>query len=167
MTMKPFNPKTTAPLLVVLLALGGCGQNPVIEDQGAIDSVTENTAAPNLNETADTIADNTQSAEVANLWQQAEQKRTAGDVAGAAADVQQALQFSPNSPVLLSRLAELRLALGQYVSAEDLAAQSNQLAAGRNSLLAYRNWLLIAKARSANNDPQGSKQALERALSYR
>lgn len=114
-----------------------------------------------------TVAEPTDKAAVSILWNKAEKSRKSGDVEGAYAQLEQAVKIQPKSPVLWSRMAELKLKQRQFVSAENLAAKSNQLVAGRNKVLEYRNWLIIAKAREANGNYAGAAQASERAKALR
>lgn len=154
-------------MLSSVLALAACGGDTALRDDFSADDATayeETPAAPLGNEQV--INAPTDEAAVAVLWQQAEQKRKAGDFQAALVELEQAIQISPSSPVIYSRMAELRLELGEYVTAENLAAKSNQLAAGRNNLIAYRNWLIISKARQLNGDAAGAAKAQQRALSY-
>ena len=58
--------------------------------------------------------------------------------------------------------ATVRLAEGESLEAEQLAAKSNSLAAGNRSLQA-RNWELIAQARHYRGDPAGARAAEQRA----
>lgn len=114
-----------------------------------------------------TVAEPTDKAAVSVLWNKAEQARKSGDADGALAQLEQAVKIQPKSPVLWSRMAELKLKQRQYVSAENIAAKSNQLVAGRNKVLEYRNWLIIAKAREANGNYAGAAEASVRAKALR
>ncbi len=96
--------------------------------------------------------------EVAAIWTNAEIARQEKKYAEASAYVESALRIIPDDPVLWSRLAELRMQLGQHALAENYAAKSNALAL-ENSALKYRNWLIIQFARDERGDVLGAREA--------
>lgn len=161
-----------ASLASVAFLLSACGGSASVKKE---DAPTPVTSSPTVQVPAKTstpvrqptVAEPTDKAAVSVLWNKAEQARKSGDADGALAQLEQAVKIQPKSPVLWSRMAELKLKQRQYVSAENLAAKSNQLVAGRNKVLAYRNWLIIAKAREANGNYAGAAEAKTRAQSLR
>ena len=96
--------------------------------------------------------------EVAAIWTNAEIARQEKKYAEASDYVESALRIIPDDPVLWSRLAELRMQLGQHALAENYAAKSNALAL-ENSALKYRNWLIIQFARDKRGDILGAREA--------
>lgn len=95
---------------------------------------------------------------IALLWQQAEDARAKDDMDAAIRAIERAVDVAPDDPVLLSRLAELRLQAGEAAMAEKLAMRSNTLTS-ENRLLSYRNWLIIEAARRKQGDQEGSDTA--------
>jgi len=79
--------------------------------------------------------------------------------------IERALRIEPRNPLLLYKLAVIRLQQGQPDLAENLAKKSELLAEG-NAQLKKKNWLLIAKAREQKNDQQGANAARKRAQQY-
>lgn len=96
------------------------------------------------------------------LMKRAADQRVAGDYAAAAASLERGLRIDPRNPTLWNRLAKVRLQQQQYARAESFAAKSNALAGGDAALQAD-NWDLIARARAALGDHQGSTDARQRA----
>ncbi len=97
-------------------------------------------------------------AEVAALWTNAEVARSNKQYAQASELIETALRIVPDDPVLWSRLAELRLQLGEHVLAENYAAKSNAISDGSQVLL-YRNWQIIQFARDERGDVLGAREA--------
>lgn len=154
----------------VAFLLSACGGSTAVKQ----DAPALVTSSPTVQEPVKTnapvqptVAEPTDKAAVSVLWNKAEKARKSGDADGALAQLEQAVKIQPKSPVLWSRMAELKLKQRQYVSAENLAAKSNQLVAGRNKVLEYRNWLIIAKAREANGNYAGAAEASTRAQAAR
>lgn len=101
------------------------------------------------------------------IWERAESSRAAGDIEGAISHLERAIRINPDDPIVWTRMAELRLKQGKYVSAENIAIKSNNLNGGANQVLAYRNWLIIAKARENNGDDAGAQEAKAQASALR
>lgn len=104
------------------------------------------------------VADST----VQALMDEAAVRARAGDLDGAAAQLERALRVAPRDPRLWQQLAVLRLAQNRPGQAESLAAKSNDLS-DRNPALEALNWRLIAEARRLRGDEAGAEQALNRA----
>lgn len=81
-----------------------------------------------------------------------------GDRAGAEAALRDAL----DDPEAKQRYAELLLARGKAAEAERLAREAFEASAKVGEWCA-RSWLTVAEARSAQNAPNGARQARERA----
>lgn len=154
-------------LTSVAFLLSACGGSAAVKEDAPTPSPTVQSPAKTNTPVQPSVAEPTDKAAVSVLWNKAEQARKSGDVDGALAQLEQAVKIQPKSPVLWSRMAELKLKQRQYVSAENIATKSNQLVAGRNKILEYRNWLIIAKAREANGDYAGSAEASTRAKALR
>ena len=99
---------------------------------------------------------------VVALLDRAEQQANTGDLDAAAVTLERAIRIDPRNAILWHHLATVRLAEGEAVEAEQLAAKSNSLAAGNHSLQA-RNWELIAQARHNRGDAAGARAAEQRA----
>lgn len=168
-TLKTAPALGAASMALMLTACAGSGPTSVkpVEQTTQTPQVEPVKQATNPTVAQPTVAEPTDKAAVSVLWNKAENARKSGDIDGAYAQLEQAAKIQPKSPVLWSRMAELKLKQRQYVSAENIAAKSNQLVAGRNKVLEYRNWLIIAKAREANGNYAGAAQASERAKALR
>ena len=127
-------------ILITTLFLGGCA--------------ALQTAAPPKQP-----SDNTA---VIALLSKAKNQSAAGRMDGASADLERALRIEPRNPVLWHELARVRLEQGQYRQAEHMAAKSNMLA-GTNRYLLAENWRIIGEARSRRGDPQGAREAFDKA----
>ncbi len=92
----------------------------------------------------------------------AERQRQAGDFAGAAATLENALGHQPRDALLWNRLARVRLEQGQQTQAANLAAKSNSLA-GDQASLRQDNWSIIATARRQAGDAAGAAEAERKA----
>lgn len=101
---------------------------------------------------------------VVALLEHAEQQANAGDLDAAAVTLERAIRIDSRNPVLWHHLATVRLAEGEPLEAEQLAAKSNSLAAG-NPALQARNWTLIAQARRSRGDTPGARAAERQANS--
>jgi cytochrome c-type biogenesis protein CcmH/NrfG len=86
----------------------------------------------------------------------------AGRLSQAAASLERALRIEPRNPRVWQELARVRLAQGDYMQVEGLAARSNTWAQDDPALRA-ENWRLIARAREARGDQQGALVARETA----
>jgi Tfp pilus assembly protein PilF len=76
---------------------------------------------------------------VVALLDRAEQQANTGDLDAAAVTLERAIRIDPRNAILWHHLATVRLAEGEAVEAEQLAAKSNSLAAGNHSLQALVN----------------------------
>lgn len=92
----------------------------------------------------------------------AQQLQGGGDLNGAASSLERAQRIAPREPQVLYRLAQVRLAQGDAVQAEQLSRRALSYASGRPALQASL-WELIAQARDRQGDAAGAAQARERA----
>ena len=81
------------------------------------------------------------------------------------ATIERALRIEPRNPLLLYKLALIRLKQGQPELAENLAKKSELLAEG-NAQLKKKNWLLIAEAREQQNNQKGANTARKKARQF-
>ncbi|MFO7581003.1 tetratricopeptide repeat protein [Guyparkeria sp.] len=95
------------------------------------------------------------------LVEQADQRRQAGDLAGAQSTLERAVKIEPGNARLWLDLAQLRLARDQPAQAEQLALRAVEHARDNATLSAA--WKLVAKARRAQGDEAGAREAEERA----
>ncbi len=100
---------------------------------------------------------------VSMLKQRADDERRGGDLDAAVVSLERALRIAPEDPTLWHELAGVRLEQRQYGRAEQLAAKSNTLAGAQDTGLRTANWNLIAKARRAQGDTPGARDAERRA----
>lgn len=138
--------------LFVLLVQAGCA---VVPDR---ESKRESTTMERPLDPGEVVEYRVSSKTVALLWRQAEDARERGDMDAAIRAIERAVDVASDDPVLLSRLAELRLQTGEAAVAERLAMHSNTVTSG-NRLLSYRNWLIIEAARRKQGDKKGSRTA--------
>jgi len=103
---------------------------------------------------------------VVALLDRAEHYRRLGDADAASATLERALRIDPRNPQLWHRLAAIRLQQGKPAQAEQLALKSNALSGGDRTLQA-RNWALVARARWAQDDPEGARRAERKAAEAR
>lgn len=92
----------------------------------------------------------------------AQQLQGSGDLNGAASSLERAQRIAPREPQVLYRLAQVRLAQGDAVQAEQLSRRGLSYASGRPALQASL-WELIAQARERQGDAAGAAQARQRA----
>jgi predicted Zn-dependent protease len=107
-----------------------------------------------------------ESVAVASLMDGARTDADAGRLGQAAASLERALRIEPRNPRIWHELARVRLAQGDYMQVEGLAARSNTWARTDPALRA-ENWKLIAQAREARGDAQGALVAREAAARQR
>lgn len=92
----------------------------------------------------------------------AQQQQGGGDLNGAASSLERAQRIAPREPQVLYRLAQVRLAQGDAVQAEQLSRRGLSYAGDRPALQASL-WELIAQARERQGNAAGAAQARERA----
>ena len=100
------------------------------------------------------------------LLDRAEHYRRLGDTGAAAATLERALRIDPHNARLWYQLAAVRLEQGRPAQAEQLALKSNALSNGDRALQA-RTWALVARARWAQDDSAGARQAERKAAEAR
>ncbi len=99
---------------------------------------------------------------VQSLMRRARDLVAAGDLSGAAANLERALRIAPYDARLWNQLAHVRESQHQYGLAADLAEKSNTLAS-TDASLKRDNWLLIARVRRAVGDDAGARAAESQA----
>ncbi len=99
------------------------------------------------------------------LLDKAESSYQGGKLEHSISLIERALRIEPRNPLLLYKLAVIRLQQGQPKLAENLAKKSELLAVG-NRPLKKKNWLLIADARMQLGDSQGAEKARHKAQKY-
>jgi tetratricopeptide (TPR) repeat protein len=102
---------------------------------------------------------------VLRLLSRARQQAEAGLGEQAAATLERAVALEPRDPWLWHRLAVLRLQLGDFQQAIDLAKKSNALGM-RELRLQGGNWELIARALEHLGDRKSARVARQRANRY-
>ncbi|GHH58187.1 MAG: tetratricopeptide repeat protein [Gammaproteobacteria bacterium] len=96
--------------------------------------------------------------QVDDLREAAGSKRTAGDLAGAATALEQALKLVPNDPGVLQERAEIALLQQDYAGAERFAKQAVDLGS-RTGPLCRRHWATIEQARLARGEKENAASA--------
>lgn len=142
------------PLFTFAALLSACASLPMQPNAPTPEPVPPAEAAR-----AETVA-------IASLMESAQANTQAGRLANAAASLERALRIEPRNPRVWQELARVRLAQGDYMQVEGLAARSNTWARDDPALRA-ENWRLIAKAREARGDVQGAQTALDAAARQR
>lgn len=99
---------------------------------------------------------------VNSLLLAANQNSDSGNLESATTTIERAIRIEPRNPTLYYKLALLRLKQSKPVLAEDLAKKSALLATNNNQLKKH-SWLLIARARELQKNPDGAKQARDMA----
>lgn len=159
-------------VLAIALAysvLAGCGSpprvvSPSVPDQAAVDPgtllVSLRAEAAALGETSTDVLP-LRDAERAHWLAQVQARQAQGDLPGARALIDQALETSPGDPELLQEAAELALLAGDWVRAIELAGRSYEVGP-RQGELCRRSWLTVAAARAALRDAERGETARER-----
>ncbi|QDI02742.1 hypothetical protein E4A48_02640 [Xanthomonas cerealis pv. cerealis] len=96
--------------------------------------------------------------QVEDLRDSAKRKRAAGDLAGAAAALDQALQLVPQDPALLQDRAELALLLKDDAGAEAFAKRAIDLGS-QTGPLCRRHWATIEQSRLARGQKENAASA--------
>ena len=148
----------TLMVLSILLVLASCSATKPTDNAPALPASFGDTDTDKVKHA---VAD----PEVAAIWMNAEIARSRKQYAEASEHVENALRIVPDDPIMWSRLAELRLQLGEFVLAENYAAKSNALAS-ENRVLVRRNWLIIQHARDKRGDVLGAREAQIEVRNY-
>lgn len=98
------------------------------------------------------------------LLEDADQNKSEGNLEGAAASIERALNIEPRNAELMYRLARIRLQQRQPEMAESLAKKSELLATDKD--LKARAWLLIAEARQIQGKAKAAAEARNKANSF-
>lgn len=97
-------------------------------------------------------------AQVDDLREIAQGKREAGDLAGAAESLNEALLLVENDPGVLQERAEIALLQGDWANAETLSKKAVDLGS-RTGPLCRRHWATIEQSRLARNQPENAVSA--------
>ena len=154
------SPRRSVQAYVVLcsvLLLNACASTPPASDQ---------TLVPDTPRTDGVARGDTDDQKVAQLWSSAEKARQSGQDATALNLLYEALDISPQNPLLWSRAAELQLDALEAALAESYAAKSNAFASVDDRTLLYRNWLIIEQARQIRGDLLGVRSAHKKVQEY-
>ncbi len=159
------------PFLLLVLALSACSSRPPLTRPPVVDSGAPSTEPrPPRAESPPVVeappAPGASRGAVVALLDRAEHYRRLGDTDAASATLERALRIDPRNPRLWHQLAEIRLQQGRPAQAEQLALKSNALSAGDRALQAS-NWALVARARWAQDDPEGARRAERKAAEAR
>ncbi len=155
------SPKRSVRALVVVcsvLFLHACATTPPAVDSPSLEPDTPRTDGFARGETEDQ--------KVAQLWSSAEKARQSGQDAVALNLLYEALDISPQNPLLWSRAAELQLDALEAALAESYATKSNAFASADDRTLLYRNWLIIEQARQIRGDLLGVRSAHRKVQEY-
>ena len=180
-------------LLLLLSLMTACSTTPIhppVEDRGAKAEPTPKAAPPPSVEAEPVIVtplpdiatpppaiqqpttspqasvQTTQSPAVLALLSDAEQSRSSGDYRAAQGSLQRAQRIAPRDPAVYYSLALTHLELEDFSLAEQVALKGVTVAQGNAEQL-QRLWDLIARIRLRDGDPSGSREAADKAASYR
>lgn len=95
----------------------------------------------------------------------AKEDSAGGNLESAGASIERAIRIKPRNANLYYRLAVIRLEQFQPRLAEDLAKKAALLASDDNTLKKH-SWLLIARARELQNNPDGAEAARKKANNF-
>jgi tetratricopeptide (TPR) repeat protein len=99
---------------------------------------------------------------VLSLLEQADQLRTAGDLAGASARLERAQRIAPTEPEVYFQLSSLRLEQGSLEDAVNIATQGVDLA-GSDQAMKRDLYTVIARSKDALGDAAGAAEARQLA----
>jgi Flp pilus assembly protein TadD len=99
---------------------------------------------------------------VLSLLKQADQLRTAGDLAGASARLERAQRIAPTEPEVYFQLSSLRLEQGSLEDAVNIATQGVDLA-GSDQAIKRDLYTVIARSKDALGDSAGAAKARQLA----
>jgi len=95
------------------------------------------------------------------LVTRAERQQQSGDIGGAEATLERAVQIEPHNARLWLDFAKLRLSQQQPAQAEQFALRSVQYA--QNDKMLRNAWLTVAQARTAQGNQAGAAEARRKA----
>jgi tetratricopeptide (TPR) repeat protein len=95
---------------------------------------------------------------VLSLLEQADQLRTAGDLAGASARLERAQRIAPTEPEVYFQLSSVRLEQGSLEDAVNIATQGVDLA-GTDQAMKRDLYTVIARSKDALGDTAGAADA--------
>lgn len=95
---------------------------------------------------------------VLSLLEQADQLKTAGDLAGASSRLERAQRIAPTEPEVYFQLSSLRLEQGNHEDAMNIALQGVDLS-GTDQAMKRDLYTVIARARDALGDSAGATEA--------
>ncbi len=181
------------PIFALLAALTGCSVSPYQPSQPPVDDrssraepaspepAPETETAPPYDpaiasplpdtapapeyDTTPAPAPQVQSTAVVALLSDAEQSRAQGDYQAAQGSLQRAQRIAPRDPEVYYSLALTHMELEDFDLAEQVALKGVSVAQG-NPYQSQRLWRLIAKIRLRAGDPEGARQAEQKAASY-
>lgn len=158
-----------APLVLLLLLLGGCQTLPRSDTQDIATGPAEEKKLPEKTVAAYGHSEaprNHEGSTVVALLDVADKQAAAGNTVSARRTLERALRIEPRNAHLWNKLAHIYQQEKQYSKAANTAAKSNSLA-GSNHTLKHDNWKLIASARRKSGDPAGARAADRMADKYR
>ncbi|MEG2806112.1 hypothetical protein [Stenotrophomonas sp.] len=153
----------TASLLILSLSLAACVTSappvkaPVdnttpAQRMAAVDAVAAGSDAKEL------AVQPLRDAEIEDLRMNAQAKRQANDLAGAAEALNQALLISEGDPSILQERAEIALLQGDWTRAETLARKAVELGS-KTGPLCRRHWATIEQSRLARGEKENAVSA--------
>lgn len=152
--------------VVCLGVLAGCSSVPSVHmptEEGPPAVPEAASAALPMPAAAEAVpAVRTVSPAVSALLAQAESRRSQGDLANAAAQLERALRIAPAEPAVYEALVQMRLAQGRVREAEQLALRGANLP-GLTAAEQSRLWQQVAACRVRLGDTEGAAQADQRA----
>ncbi len=125
---------------------------------------SENSQISDERNSANTLSNNRKrlSPAVLSLLAEADNSSKRGDLESAVITLERALRIDSRNPILIYKLAKLRLHQLKPRLAEDLA-KKGALLSGSDKVLKKNCWLLVSEAREQQNNYFGANEAKERA----
>ncbi len=125
---------------------------------------SENSQISDERNSANTLSNNRKrlSPAVLSLLAEADNSSKRGDLESAVITLERALRIDSRNPVLIYKLAKLRLHQLKPRLAEDLA-KKGVLLSGRDKVLKKNCWILVSEAREQQGNHFGANEAKERA----
>lgn len=171
MTSKPYLPVILS-LGPAILLLAGCASGPVDAPEPAAPTLATPAAmVAAIRETAgdgesELAVQPLRDSRVEDLRVQADRQEAAGDIAGAAQTLDQALEIVDNDPALLQERAELALLQEDFALAGTLAERAYALGA-QVGPLCRRHWATLEQLRLREGDDAGAAGAREQIAGCR
>ena len=148
-------------LLALIVAVAGCSSTPPpavpVDGTTPAQRMAQVEKAAGIDDTELSVQP-LRDPQVDDLREVARQKRSAGDLAAAAAALDQALGLVPDDPGVLQERAEVALLQGDWKNAEGFAKRAVDLGS-KTGPVCRRHWATIEQARLARGEKENAASA--------